>query len=128
MRISSAAWARARSESVRRPEKASRTRSSRSSPRERSYGSARALQTLTKRFSIRTPVWTRSTWLGAAVASDLMALPLLVLLLKLGVRNGRRALQGFDARAQVLCGAPDYAEWVGPTLANCLKRRGDLLF
>jgi len=57
-----------------------------------------------------------------------MALPLLVLLLKLGVRNGRRALQGFDARAQVLCGAPDYAEWVGPTLANCLKRRGDLLF
>src|ERR1700676_201947 len=108
-----------------RPAKASRTHSPSSSPRARARSSATALSTLTKRLSMRTPVWTR--WTGSGVLG-LMAFPLLVLPLKLGIGDGRRALQGFDRRAKVLCGAPDYAEWVGPTLANCLKRRVDLLF
>src|SRR5687767_8047907 len=34
---------------------------SRRSPRERSWYSARPLRTLTRRFSMRTPVWMRST-------------------------------------------------------------------
>jgi len=36
------------------------------------------------------------------VALDLMAPPLLVLLLKLGIRDGRRALQGFKGRPEVV--------------------------
>src|ERR1700676_5056464 len=84
------------------PAKASRTSSSSSSPRARSRSSATALSTLTKRLSMRTPVSTRSTGLGGAVTSDLMALPLLVLLFKLGIGDGRRTPKGFERRPEVV--------------------------
>src|SRR5271157_285088 len=47
------------------PSKACRTIPSSRSPRVISFSSATALSTFNKRFSIRTPVWTRSTTTGS---------------------------------------------------------------